>query len=337
MDTVNIEKYTPDWIRELYGIKAPTNAKALNNKTGQTGQTSATAQTNTKAVNMFKEPPTSPGGMLNSLKTSAMAYAPALPGGLAFSGVGSFKQIAAYLLAIAIVIGIILVVIHTFITPIFQFQPGAPGIIPVGMDDGKLFWKTDTSELKDADLPIKDSSFNYSLNVDLFIENPALFSKAPRILFMRGGELIPSVPLTSSMTLLSILRTYNIAVALEPDTTDLIVSVLDTNTQSQDIKISNVPVQKSFRLGIIVMENALEVYMNNKLINTKALISPPKSVIGNITVPTKNLVKMRNLKIWNRVLSSPEIRNASPAITNDADFNASPTPSTASCSTANAH
>jgi hypothetical protein len=329
MDTVNIEKYTPDWIRELYGIKAPTNAKALNNKTGQA---SAPAQTNTKAVNMFEGPPKLSVGMLNSLKTSAMAYAPTLPGGLALSGVGSFKQIAAYLLAIVIIIGIILVVIHTFITPIFQFQPGAPGIIPVGMDDGQLFWKTDMSELKDADLQIKGTSSNYSLNVDLFIENPAFFSKAPRILFMRGGELIPSVPLTTSMTLLSILRTYNIAVALEPDTTDLIVSVLDTNTQSQDIKISNVPVQKSFRLGIIVMEHALEVYMNNKLINTKALLSPPKSVMGDITVPTKNLVKMRNLKIWNRVLSSPEIRNASPAITSDSDFNAQATPSTASCS-----
>jgi len=83
MDTVNIEKYTPDWIRELYGIKAPTNAKALNNKTGQT---SAPAQTNTKAVNMFEGPPKLPVDMLNSLKTSAMAYAPALPGGLALSG-----------------------------------------------------------------------------------------------------------------------------------------------------------------------------------------------------------------------------------------------------------
>ena len=323
MNTVNIEKYTPSWIRELYGIKAPANA---------TANASATRTANVKSSNLFKEPPKLPTNVFGSLKTTAMAYAPALPGALSLPGAGSFKQIFAYLLAIIIIIGIILVVIHTFITPIFQFQPGAPGIIPVGMDDGTLFWDKgkSTATIKEADLPIASSSFNYSLIVDMFIENPANFTKTPRLLFTRGGSVItPSTSGTSS-TLLSIFSTYNIAVALEPDTTDIIVSVLDTNSQSQNITISNVPVQKTFRLGIVVMDHALEVYMNNQLINTKTLINPPKSVVGDI-IPDIKMIKMRNLKIWNRVLSSPEIRNASPSISSDSDFDAGPIPSTATC------
>jgi hypothetical protein len=327
MNTVNIEKYTPSWIRELYGIKAPANATA-----NATANASATATANVKSSNLFKEPPKLPTNVFGSLKTTAMAYAPALPGALALPGAGSFKQIFAYLLAIIIIIGIILVVIHTFITPIFQFQPGAPGIIPVGMDDGKLFWdkgnKTET--IKEKGIIIEGTHQNYSLNIDIFIENPADFANIPRLLFSRGG--VPTTPTpTTSDTILSILSDYNFAVALKPDTTDVIVSVLDSATQSQEVIINNAPVQKPFRLGIIIMEKALEVYMNNQLISSKPLQNPPKAATGDIIVPTTSYAKMRNLKIWNRVLSSPEIRNASPAITSASDFLAEPIKSTTTC------
>ena len=158
----------------------------------------------------------------------------------------------------------------------------------------------------------------------MFIENPIQISNNPRIIFTRGG-----VPMTNSVkanTILSVLKTYNVAVALQSDTTDLIVSVLDTNTNSQDIIINNIPIQTPFRLGIVLMNTALEVYLNNKLVNTKTLLVPPKSVTGDI-IPSSTLVKMKNLKIWKRVLSTSEIIHATPNTTSASDFGAGPIPS----------
>jgi hypothetical protein len=77
------------------------------------------------------------------------------------------KQILSYLLAIGIIILIILIFVHFFITPIFSYQPGAPGIFVLpGLDDGVLFWnKTNTGLLPNNTLPIQNLSFAYSMNV----------------------------------------------------------------------------------------------------------------------------------------------------------------------------
>jgi hypothetical protein len=82
------------------------------------------------------------------------------------------KQILSYLFGIAIVIFIIMLFIHFFITPIFSLQPGAPGIFVVpGLDDGVLFWnKSNPAILPNRGLPIQNMDYGYSFIIDLFIE-----------------------------------------------------------------------------------------------------------------------------------------------------------------------
>jgi hypothetical protein len=242
-------------------------------------------------------------------------------------------RIGAYLFAILVVIFVILLFIHYFIRPIFSLYPGSPGIIPVpGWDDGILFWdQGESSKIENKDLPISELSFGYSVNMDIFVENPFQFSKYHRIIFSRGGERLN--PPTGE-TLLGMISTYNLVVALLPDTNDMVISVLNVKNNMENIILSNVPVQEPFRLGIVLTENMLEVYLNGHLMNTRTFTSVPLDVKGNIEQASgieTSVAKVRNLKIWPRILTTSELRYAKPALSSAEDFGAGPIPSSTAC------
>ena len=248
---------------------------------------------------------------------------------------GTIPRILSYLFAILIVILVILLFVNYFITPIFKLHAGAPGKILIpGFDDGKLFWSSATpAQVLNSDLPISSQCFGYTLLVDIFIQNPLQFSKQPRILLTRGATMKQT---PSGDTLLGILDNYNLAVALLPDTTDLIVSVLNKDNNMENVVLSNIPVQEPFRLGITVMENALEVYLNGHLMKTRSFQTVPKSVLGDIYPLSgiqANMAKLRNLKIWNRILSTGEIRYATPALSSATQMGAGPIPGSSMCAT----
>ena len=247
----------------------------------------------------------------------------------------SVKRIFTYLFVVFITVGILLLFIHFFIRPVFRWRPGAPGWIPVpGWDDGTLFWaKGTTGQILNKDLPIQNQYMDYTLQIDLFLENPLQFATHPRVLFTRGAIRKPS---PSGDTLLGVLQQYNLAIALKPDTNDMIVSVLNKDNQMETTILPNIPVQEPFRLAIVVMERAMEVYLNGHLIRTTTFQTPPMDVKGDIFPASgveANIVRCRNLKIWSRVLTTPEIRDASPALSTPKEMGAGPIPtsSTATC------
>ena len=244
------------------------------------------------------------------------------------------KQGLAYLFGIAIVIFIIMLFIHFFITPIFSSQPGAPGIITLpGLDKGVLFWNKSSPEMiPNSDLPIQNMEYGYSFIIDIFIINPHVhFSTHPRILFRRGGTL-KSTP--TGDTLAGIIENYNILGALLPDTNDLIISVLNTSNNMENVLIPNIPVQEPCRLGVVFMNQALEVYINGHLMKTRTFIAPPKSVKGNfypLSGKEIPLAKLQNFKVWGSILSSPEIRYAKPDMPTASQIGSS-MPQTSECS-----
>jgi len=244
-------------------------------------------------------------------------------------------RILIYIVSIIIIIFVILLFVHFFIKPIFILHPGSSGIIPIpGFDNGVLFWdKDDPKTIPNKDLPIASLYFNYSLTIDMFIQNPLLFSKKCRVLFRRGGTLtddITSDTINVNNLMTGAINDYNLAVALLPDTNDMIVSVFSENPE--DVKIPNIPVQTPFKLGIVILEKAMEVYLNGYLVNTRIYSKPLKTVLSDFE-PAKDttIVKVRNLKIWPRVLTSPEIRYSIPSLSPAASFNPSAIPPS-SCS-----
>jgi hypothetical protein len=244
-----------------------------------------------------------------------------------------FSRVIIYILSIAIVIFVILLFIDRFFKQIFSLQPGDSGIIPVPwFDNGVLFWdKVNPGQILNKDLPISELSFNYSLILDMFIQNPLQFSKHPRILFSRGAIFKND---RSGDTILGILNNYNLVIALLPDTNDLIVSVLNKDNNMEIAIVSNIPVQEPFRIGIVIMEAAMEVYLNGKLMKTRAFHSTPKDVKGDIYPASGielNIAKLRNLKIWPTLLTSSEIRSASPSLSVTSDFGVTSMPTTSTC------
>ena len=256
--------------------------------------------------------------------------------GSSYSGPSSsFGQIGTYILAVLIILLVIVLFVHFFITPIFRFHVGdVKGIITIpGFDDGVLFWtNSNVGQIKSIDLPIPQLTFGYSMILDVFIENPMQFSRHPRILFTRGAT-VRETP--TSDTLLGVLENYNLAIALLPDTTDLIVSVLNKDNHMENVIVPNVPVQEPFRLGVVVMEHALEVYLNGYLMKTRKFQATPKDVKGDIFPASgiqTNLVKLRTLKIWPRVITTGEMRESQPTLTSAKSFGAGPMSSSTSCS-----
>ena len=245
----------------------------------------------------------------------------------------SIKRILAFVLAIIIVMIILLLFVDKYITPIFRSQPGAPGIVTLPwMDTGVLFWKTSSDTIKNEVTPIQNKFFDYSFIVDIFIENPIYFTNQPRILVSRGGMPIDaSEPTTDRTTLLSVLQYYNFVVALLPDTTDMIVSVLNQNHIMENIIIPNITVQSPFRLGVVIMDKAFEVYIDGRLMKTRSYGAPLLDVRGDIVAGSTNVAKLRNFKIWDRALIAPEIREAKPPLSPAATFGADPIPGSSTC------
>lgn len=236
----------------------------------------------------------------------------------------TWGKVFAYLLAIIIVLFAILIFVHFFITPVFKFKPGGSGLIRVpGFDDGKLFWKDDSTLIPNKNTTISDMNCNYSLIMDIFIENPLQFSTRPRVLFDRGG--MKKAQPSNEDTLMSIYTNYNLVVALEPNVNDLIVSTLNTTNNMESIIIPNVPVQEPFRLGIVLMSKMMEVYINGELMKTHTFNIDLKDSVGDISGPSgpdTNVFKVRNLKIWPRPLTTGEIRESTPEMTSLKGFNA---------------
>jgi hypothetical protein len=224
--------------------------------------------------------------------------------------------------------------IHFFITPIFSAQPGAPGILTLpGLDNGVLFWNKSSPEIiPNSVLPIQNMEYGYSFIMDIFIINPHVqFSNRPRILFRRGGTLLPT---PTGDQLSGMIENYNIVGALLPDANDLLISVLNTSNNTENILIPNVPVQEPFRLGVVFMNQALEVYINGHLMKTRAFSAPPKSVKGDfypLNGKETPLAKLQNFKVWGSILTSPEIRYAKPDMPSASEIGSN-MPQTSMCS-----
>jgi len=331
--TANMRHYLPqNMLSTLLNVRGPiiaaTNAAAgtaAGTAAAGTGTGAVAAGTGTGAVAAAG---TAATGLLGQLGTTGIGIVSTIPQG---GGWAYVLRIFGYLFAIAAVILAILIIIHWTYKPIFKLQPGTPGLISLAaFDDGNLYWnKTVPATIKNDTLPIQTVSFGYTLILDIFIQNPLQFSKYPRILFSRGENPIPnsSTTGTSSDTIQSILNRYNLAIALMANTNDLIVSVLNTNNQMENVIIKNIKIQDTFRLGIVVMEKAIEVYMNGRLVNTRTFVSAPKAVTGDITIAQGNIASVavfRNLKIWMRTLSPSEIHDAVPPMSTNEEIGGQP-------------
>jgi hypothetical protein len=227
-----------------------------------------------------------------------------------------------YLFAAIFSVLIILIVINFTIYPIFP--ESIVSSVP-GMNDVKLFWNNpkDRTAIALANQPISDTYANYTCMVDVQIDNPTSLIGRPRVFLVRGD--LPSTTISTinsylnpagNISLLS--PNFNFIIYCDPQSTDLNISVMTTtraNTISfESVQIPNFPIQKSVRIGMVILKSMIEVYVNGNLFKTRNT-NPLRSVLSPIYAPeqisssTAPFGRIQNLRLWRRVLTAQEIRS----------------------------
>jgi len=260
-----------------------------------------------------------------------------------------WSAIIGYTAAILLILLIILLFIHYTIMPIFQLQPGGAGFIPLPyMDSNQNFWPpqntpyivpdisncivnqtmTRTSNGRGASM-----ASNWSMSLDISIMNPQstikvggkdgfrlLFSRAQSINSRTDNSNLSGAANDGSIT--AVISDYNIAIGLLPDTNDLLVSVMNDHGNAENIFIGNVPTQTPFRLGVVIMDSAFEVYMNGKLTKTRKMAQPVKPMPSDITPVFQGplnsqvyqIARVGNLILWPQVITPSVMKYAEPKL-----------------------
>jgi hypothetical protein len=234
------------------------------------------------------------------------------------SGPFNWKAAGLVILTVALVIFILLVIAHYTIRPIFKTREAGPGIIPiptVGKDATGIYWTDRSKPLSSADTVLGENdtgTVNYSMAIDILLQDPSVQSAAERPIFWRSSREVPDTPSNpNGPAITQMVGSFNFAVYLANSTNDLVVSVLTTGGQIESVPVANIPVGKPFRLGIILSERFLEVYLNGRLYKTRNLASAPLAVAGSFmpaSGPYKDMAVVRNLRLWKGAISPAEMR-----------------------------
>ena len=240
------------------------------------------------------------------------------------------KPILLTLLTVALIGFIILVIVHFTIRPIFRSGSADPGLIPIptlGSDTTGHYWKAASAPLQSADTVLtgnQSGSMDFSLAVDVLIHNPNVKSAGNRPIFWRSDKQVPdsAANLPEGANIVREIGIFNFAAYLAPQTNDLIVSVLNGQSELESVVVQNVPTGEPFRLGIILTGLFLEVYINGKLYRTRNLTSPPLPVVGSFMPPGgpyADMAAVRNLRIWRGTVPPAKMRYL-PALPGRAEF-----------------
>lgn len=234
-------------------------------------------------------------------------------------------QYISYFFSIIVVFFAILMFIHYFVTPIWQLNPGGPGVIPIpGMSDASVYWQNvkDEQVIQDASSSFANISANWSMSLDIFVAEPFIQDTMPRIIFARCKN--NSIHLSSSVLITDSITDSNLTLSIIPSTNDLLISTISSDNLSEDILIPNIPVQKPFRVGVVLFDNHMEAYINGMLYKTRQFSSPIKQVGGSFRpVPSSNInktVQVKNLILWSRPVSPSEMRYAKPTLASASEF-----------------
>jgi len=252
-------------------------------------------------------------------------------------GTMSWTSVIGYSVAVLVVLLILLLFINYTLYPIFQLQPGGPGFIRIPfMQSQTQFWTPDSKpytldDIIESSVNNSSRSINWSMTLDISIMNPTLKiidsdSNQPRfrLLFNRGGTPVtPTATNKNDGSIRTVMTGHNVAVGLLKDTNDLYISFTAQGGE-EGVLLTNIPTQTPFRIGIVIMSNYVEVYLNGKLAQTKQLTHPiapisvtkntPFAFQGPTSSPNNQIARLGNLMIWNQVVTPSIIQYATPSL-----------------------
>ncbi len=108
-------------------------------------------------------------------------------------------------------------------------------------------------------------------------------------------------------------KRMNPGVFLDPNVNDVLV-VVDTERGGdfirEHVRIKDIPMDQPFRLGIVVKEHVLEVYLNCRLEVSKILYGRPRAVENvwyGLSGTAAAQAQIQNLYIWKRALPADQM------------------------------
>lgn len=271
---------------------------------------------------------------------------PILPSGLPTPIAGSgFLQVIMYIIAGILVIGILLLVVDQWITPIFQSDPGSAGYIFMpGSDTSVVFWKkasdiqniiigtlpnssdtpSDPLSVKPLSTAVIEGQSSYSITLDVLIKDEfpqdlgtqtADTSTAYRTFFALG----PPTTGTASLSGTYANTTPTLVFELDNYKNTVYITSYDSNRLVQTAIIDNVPIHKPFRIGVVKTPNLLEGYLNGMLVrtiklrsntidpNTGDTIYSPENINKGEIMLSKG-IKTMNLRLFGEAITPAEMK-----------------------------
>ena len=242
-----------------------------------------------------------------------------------------------YISLFTFIIFLILVCIHYTMFPIFALSVNDPGLILIPTsNDSELSYKTDSSaaptKRRDTDTGIAlnktkmPACCNYTIGVDILIDGGLTPITHPNVILYR--DVVPSsvtAATAATATKANLNTKYantNIIIWLDNDTNNLNVSLVtgtaSGNEQLQHLpSIENVPLNKKFRLVVVLADSFVEVYINGGLEQSMQINGNLKGIgtstsstdfYPSVIDSTTSGVKITNMSMWPRVITSKEIR-----------------------------
>ena len=268
----------------------------------------------------------------NSLKipsTIAPIVSPQVANAIGVPVQGSgFVRILMYVIAGLLLIGIILLGVDQWVTPVFQRTPGAPGYIAIpGADKSQVFW-TSPNEVKDIVVgvvapPVSPPGFPqpaippsmttiegqavYSLTMDILISD-----EYPQDL---GTGQTQRVFFVMSQTV----DNPSLQLSLDNSKNTVYITCFDSNGYQQSIAIDNVPIHSTFRIGLTMSNYTMEGYLNGLLVKTRQLDSAPRppatgdKIFAPGNIKRGNTILSRGISVLNMrgfgyIVSSAEMK-----------------------------
>lgn len=220
-----------------------------------------------------------------------------------------FVRILMYLIATFLLVGILLLAIDQWITPVFQRNPGSPGYISVpGTDTSEIYWPS-ISEVKDIIIgtPSPNGSSSPPLSTTV-LEGQSIYSITMDILI---SDEYPQV-LTGSgetqrilFTMAQKVDTPSLRVSLDNEKNTIYITCFDANGLQQSVAIDNVPIHSPFRIGLTVSPYLLEGYLNGLLYKSRQLDSFPRPpttgdrIFAPANIVLNNVVMSKGIRVLN--------------------------------------
>ena len=213
-----------------------------------------------------------------------------------------FVRILMYIVAGLLLIGIILLGVDQWITPIFKKSPGAPGYIPIpGTDTSEVYWlkAADVRDILVGTPPpttngtpplstvVLEGQTSYSITMDVLIKD-----EYPQDLGTGQSQRI-------FFTMSQSVNNPSLRVSLENEKNTVNITCFDADGLQQSVTLDNVPIHAPFRVGLTISPYLMEGYLNGLLVHTRQLNSPPKPPSTG-----DKIFALSNIVINNKVMST---------------------------------